>query len=149
MTLITNYGLKAPWQDFRIVTMKPCNQCGKCCINYSDGGLSATADEIEFWEVFRPHIYEYVSDGKIWMDPDTGEQISRCPWLEKLPEQEKYTCSIYHDRPDDCKHYPVDIQQMINDECEMLEVKDLAQPQQAQSTLDHLMLDSRPSSSRE
>ncbi|MGK0250563.1 MAG: Fe-S-cluster containining protein [Oleispira sp.] len=124
--------------------MKECNQCGKCCINYSDGGLSATADEIEFWEIFRPHISKYVSGGKIWMDPTTGKQISRCPWLEKLPDQEKYTCNIYHDRPDDCKHYPVTIPQMINDECEMLELKDLSQPKLAQRTLDKLMIDSRP-----
>ncbi|HHJ18661.1 MAG TPA: YkgJ family cysteine cluster protein, partial [Gammaproteobacteria bacterium] len=28
--------------------MKECNQCGKCCIKYSDGGLSASSSEIEF-----------------------------------------------------------------------------------------------------
>ena len=124
--------------------MKDCNQCGKCCTKYSDGGLSASASEIELWDVFRPEIYRYVKDGKIWMDPVTGQQIPRCPWLEKLPGQEKYTCSIYYDRPDDCKHYPVTIEQMVNDECEMLEVKDLANPRQAQKTLDKLMADSRP-----
>jgi Fe-S-cluster containining protein len=128
------------WEDI----VKECNQCGKCCINYSDGGLSATADEIEYWEIFRPHISEYVSRGKIWMNPATGKQISRCPWLEKPAGQEKYICSIYHDRPDDCKHYPVTIPQMIKDECEMLELKDLSQPKQAQTKLDQLMSNSRP-----
>jgi len=53
-------------------SMKDCNQCGKCCIKYGTGGLSASADEIEFWEVFRPEIYRYVSDKKIWLSPDTG-----------------------------------------------------------------------------
>jgi hypothetical protein len=33
---------------------------------------------------------------------------------------------------------------MINDECEMLELKDLSQPKLAQRTLDKLMIDSRP-----
>jgi len=33
---------------------------------------------------------------------------------------------------------------MINDECEMLEAKDLAKPKQAQKTLNKLMVDSRP-----
>ena len=125
--------------------MKECNQCGKCCENYSDGGLSASEIEIEFWEIFRPHIYSFVSEGNIWMDPNTGKQIERCPWLRQLPNQGKYVCDIYNDRPDDCKHYPVTIEQMIKDECEMLEARDLVNPKQAQSALDKLMADSRPS----
>jgi Fe-S-cluster containining protein len=129
--------------------VKDCNQCGKCCKNYSDGGLSATASEIEFWEIFRPDIYRYVSDGKIWMSPDTGKQIKRCPWLQQLPGQDKYICDIYYDRPDECRHYPVTIDQMVIDECEMLEEHDLVKPKQAQSVLDRLMADSRPSVERE
>ena len=124
--------------------MKDCNQCGKCCINYSNGGLSASASEIEWWDNNRPDIARYVTDGHIWMDPDTGKQLDRCPWLKKLPHENKYTCDIYYDRPDDCKYYPVSIDDMIKDECEMLEKWDLANPEQAQTTLDKLMTDSRP-----
>jgi len=78
------------------------------------------------------------------MDPENGKQIALCPWLRKVPDQEKYTCDIYYDRPDDCKYYPVTIEQMVNDECEMLEVQDLAKPKQAQKVLDKLMAESRP-----
>ena len=124
--------------------MKECNQCGKCCTKYSDGGLSASASEIEYWENFRPDIYSYVSGGNIWISPDTGEQIKLCPWLRKLPNQNRYMCDIYYDRPDDCKYYPVTIEEMIKDECEMLEVQDLSNPKQAQRILDKLMADSRP-----
>lgn len=124
--------------------MKECNQCGKCCINYSDGGLSATPAEVEYWEMFRPDIFAYVKNDEIWISPETGKQLERCPWLRQAPGQHKYTCDIYHDRPDDCKHYPVTIDQMIEDECEMLEVKDLEKPRQAQKTLDRIMKDSRP-----
>ena len=124
--------------------MKQCNQCGKCCIKYSNGRLSASASEIELWDIFKPEIYRYVRSGKIWMDPITGKQIELCPWLRKAPEKEIYTCDIYYDRPDDCKHYPVTIEQMINDECEMLEVQDLITPKKAQQNLDKLMADSRP-----
>ena len=124
--------------------MKECNQCGKCCTKYSDGGLSVTADEIKSWDMFRPDIYNYVNDGKIWFDPETGKQLALCPWLRKLPNENKFTCDIYYDRPDDCKFYPVTIEQMINDECEMLEIRDLTKPEQAQKTLDKLMTDSRP-----
>lgn len=124
--------------------VKECNQCGKCCTNYSNGGLSASESEIDFWENHRPDIHRYVSDGKIWMNPDTGEQLELCPWLRKLPNQNKTICDIYDDRPDDCKYYPTTIAEMIKDECEMLEVQDLLRPKQAQKTLDKMMADSRP-----
>jgi Fe-S-cluster containining protein len=124
--------------------MKACNQCGKCCIHYSDGGLSATADEIENWKAFKPEIYQYVKEGNIWMDPESGAQLKRCPFLQENSNK-KYTCSIYLDRPDDCRHYPVTISEMIRDECEMIEVVDLQRPKFAQIKLDKLMADSRPS----
>jgi Fe-S-cluster containining protein len=129
--------------------MKECTQCGKCCLLYSDGGLSASAEEVEAWETFNPAIAKYVVDGKIWMDPDTGEQLTRCPWLELLPADstsgpDKYGCRIYQDRPEDCRHYPTSIAEMVRDGCEMIEVRDLDAPEQAQKTLDQLMSDSRP-----
>jgi Fe-S-cluster containining protein len=124
--------------------VKKCNQCGKCCKKYSDGGLSASAEEIASWEAFWPEIYCHVKDGQIWVNPDSGEQLVRCPWLRKLPDQEKYICDIYFERPGDCRYYPVTIEQMITDECEMLEPHDLANPRQAQKILDKLMADSRP-----
>ena len=125
--------------------MKECNSCGKCCIKYSNGGLSTSDIELEYWEVFRPDISRYVCDGNIWMNPNSGEQIERCPWLRKVPNSKILTCDIYHDRPDDCRFYPVTIAEMIKDECEMLEAKDFKNPKQAQKDLDILMIDSRPS----
>lgn len=124
--------------------MKDCNQCGKCCIKYSYGGLSATATEIELWEIFRPDIANYVDGGNIWISPVTGKHLQLCPWLRRAPDQNRYTCDIYDDRPEDCKSYPVAIDQMIEDGCEMLEPKDLANPKQAQNRLNLIMSDSRP-----
>lgn len=82
--------------------------------------------------------------GKIWISPTTGKQMLRCPWLRKLPGQDKYGCRIYLDRPDECKHYPTTVSEMIRDGCEMLEPRDLKNPAAAQKTLDTLMSDSRP-----
>ena len=129
--------------------MRECNQCGRCCLQYGDGGLSATAEEIQSWEIFSPAIAEYVVNGKIWMDPVSGEQLTCCPWLEVLPERSgsgsnKYGCRIYHDRPLDCRHYPVSIADMVRDGCEMIEVGDIEAPKTAQIALDRLMADSRP-----
>lgn len=126
--------------------MKDCNQCGKCCTNYGGGGLSASASEIDQWETYRPDIASYVRDGEIWFSPETGKLLTTCPWLRKLPGQVKFTCEIYDDRPNDCKYYPVRIEDMVRDECEMLEARDLANPKQAQKKLDFIMADSRPPS---
>lgn len=73
----------------------------------------------------------------------TGQQLTRCPWLAQIPNN-KWGCSIYHDRPDDCRYYPVEIAQMIEDKCEMLEVRDLTDYPTAQKKLDELMTLSRP-----
>ena len=124
--------------------MKDCNQCGKCCTLYGGGGLSVTPDEIDWWETNRPDIEEFVKGGEIWIDPATGKQMLSCPWLHKLPGQEKYGCHIYMDRPDECKHYPTTVSEMIRDGCEMLEARDLRNPTAAQKALDILMSDSRP-----
>jgi len=132
--------------------MKDCNQCGKCCIKYGDGALSASDEDIEMWEVFRPHIAQYVRNKQIWFDPKTDKQLSFCPFLEKVPVadnssgQAKYTCAIYQDRPEDCRHYPSNIAEMVRDECEMIEIVDLTNTKQAQNKLDKLMSDSRPPS---
>jgi Fe-S-cluster containining protein len=124
--------------------VKECNQCGKCCTKYGNGGLSASDIEIDWWETNRPDIASYIGGGKLWISPITGKQMLRCPWLRKLPGQEKYICRIYYDRPDDCKQYPVDIDQMLRDGCEMLDARDLNDPKKAQRSLDILMSDSRP-----
>jgi uncharacterized protein len=127
-----------------VQTLKDCNQCGKCCAKYGGDGLSVSENEVELWETFRPDIHKFVYSGGIWFDPGTKEQLTQCPWLRRVPNQSKYTCDIYLDRPDDCKFYPVTIDQMIEDECEMLEVQDLAKPRQAQDALNKIMIDSRP-----
>ncbi len=123
--------------------MKECNSCGKCCIKYSDGYLSAESVEIDYWEEHRPDIFQYVHHGKIWMDPQTGQQLSLCPFLKKEPNKNQYSCDIYYDRPDDCKLYPSNIAEMIRDECEMIEAKDLRDSKKAQKELDIIMTDSR------
>lgn len=123
--------------------MKECNQCGKCCIKYSNGGLSVSVKQIDYWENYRPEIFRYVKEENIWMDPETGKQIELCPWLRKAPNQNKYTCDIYYDRPDDCKYYPSTIDEMIIDECEMLEEKDFSNSKQTKKTLEKIMEDSR------
>jgi len=56
--------------------VKECNQCGKCCIKYSNGGLSVSVGQVDYWENYRPDIYRYVNQGSIWIDPETDKQIA-------------------------------------------------------------------------
>lgn len=128
--------------------MKECNQCGKCCIKYGGGDLSATLQEIEMWALFNPEIYQYVKDDEIWFDPHTQLRLTVCPFLEIAPKKAPshktmYTCSIYLDRPEDCRQYPSLVSEMIRDECEMIEPKDINNQPKAQRKLDIIMLDSR------
>ena len=124
--------------------MKECNQCGKCCTLYGGDGLSVSAEEIDGWETHRPDIAAYVSGGKIWINPETGQQMLHCPWLRKVPGEPKYLCDIYFDRPEECRQYPVTVEEMLRDGCEMLQPADLERPKKAQQALDALMADSRP-----
>ena len=127
--------------------MKDCNQCGKCCTKYGGEDLSVSTEEIELWQLFNPEIAEYVIDDEIWFDPNTGEKLQQCPFLELVPKSTpaKYTCSIYLNRPEDCRHYPSLISEMVRDGCEMIEASDLDAPIKAQKTLDLLMQASRSS----
>ena len=128
--------------------MKACNQCGKCCIKYGGADLSVTKDEIALWELFEPEIFAYVKGGKVWFDPNSGEPLQQCPFLKietpgSANSGTKYTCDIYLNRPEDCRHYPSLVSEMIRDECEMIETIDLENPKRAQTKLDVLMQDDR------
>jgi len=46
----------------------------------------------------------YIHD--IWVNPKTGDDAWRCPWLRKLPKQDKYICRIQDVKPEHCKNYP-------------------------------------------
>jgi Fe-S-cluster containining protein len=119
--------------------MKACNACGKCCVKYSHGQLSASPQDIELWASFRPDISAFVQAGEIWIDPNSEELIELCPWLKKDPDSARFLCDIYLDRPEDCRAYPATIADMIKDDCEMLEAKDMRDLKQAQKTLNDIM----------
>lgn len=76
------------------------------------------------------------------MDPESGKQIELCPWLRKEPGQIRFSCAIYFDRPEDCRVYPARVSDMVADECEMLEAKDITDFKRAQNELDTKFRDS-------
>ena len=100
-----------PPQNFK------CTQCGNCCLNLYDAfSTCATEEDIQLWKnEGREDILEWVSfigthdqfvAADIWISPETGEEVARCPWLRKLPNKRKYVCRIYDVKPRHCREYP-------------------------------------------
>ncbi len=94
-----------------------CKQCGNCCLNLGDAfETCATDQDIRLWnEEKRDDIFEWVDPipvggGQfvydIWISPVTGDDVSRCPWLRKLPKKNKYICRIHDVKPVHCREYP-------------------------------------------
>ncbi len=94
-----------------------CRQCGQCCINLSGAFQTTVSDEdVAMWEMEgRYDILEWVDSfplgddayiHDIWIHPEHGEDVSRCPWLRKLPGKEKYICRIHDLKPEHCRNYP-------------------------------------------
>jgi len=112
--------------------MRACTHCGKCCLKYKgDKWLgSATEADMLLWLIRAPEVLDYLGGNHydLWVSPETGKELQRCPWLDKLPSQEKYRCRIHDVRPEVCRDYPIDFDQMIDLDCEMLEAGDLDKP---------------------
>ncbi|MBC8440559.1 MAG: YkgJ family cysteine cluster protein [Deltaproteobacteria bacterium] len=94
-----------------------CKQCGNCCLNLSDAFQTSVSDEeMALWEMEgRYDILEWVTSihlgedhyiHDIWISPKTGDDVARCPWLRKLPKQDKYICRIHDLKPEHCRNYP-------------------------------------------
>ena len=98
-----------------------CQQCGNCCLQFGHISLELNKNEIARWteseEVvpsnFGHHKLEdfvyYTAEAglaDLWFHPDTGEELSRCPFLRKKKSQ--YKCLIYRLRPEACKYFPLD-----------------------------------------
>ena len=94
-----------------------CIQCGNCCLNLNDAiSVCATEEDIQLWRTEgREDILEWVSfitaggqfiAADIWINPKTGEEAIRCPWLRKIPNKSKYICRIQDLKPKHCREYP-------------------------------------------
>jgi Fe-S-cluster containining protein len=108
--------------------MRECTRCGKCCEIYGDALGCVTDVDLDLWAE-RPDILRWVGGGDLWVNPVTHEEACGCPWLSKQPNR-RGSCRIYEHRPEICREYPVNVTQMIDDGCEMLEPGDLDKPKE-------------------
>lgn len=66
-------------------------------------------EDVRRWEAAgREDILQWVEcTHDIWIHPETGDDVDRCPWLRKVRGQDRYQCRIYTLRPDICRNYPL------------------------------------------
>jgi len=94
-----------------------CRCCGHCCRNLPDAynGCVSDADLRRWLERGRVDLTARVQtldlgpNNKLhlaWIDPETGDNVERCPWLRRRPDRKGYLCAINDIKPDHCRAYP-------------------------------------------
>lgn len=94
-----------------------CRCCGHCCLTLVDAFNGCVSDaDLERWQTAgRSDLLAWVQtldlgpDNKLhmaWVDPETGEDVERCPWLLDDLQRNRYLCGIEAIKPDHCRAYP-------------------------------------------
>jgi Fe-S-cluster containining protein len=103
-----------------------CLQCGKCCrtLDYHN---EATANDVARWkQTGRNEILDWVGsfqkDGRetvyrIWIKPGTRTFAETCPFLQKMPHENRWICRIHDVKPQICRQYPVSRKHAIMTGC--------------------------------
>lgn len=103
-----------------------CQQCGKCCrtLDYHN---EVTAEDVARWKhTSRTDILDWVgvfekngpeSVYRIWIKPGTREFAETCPFLKKMPHENRWICRIHNVKPQICRQYPVSRKHAIMTGC--------------------------------
>lgn len=83
-----------------------CVGCGSCCEEFG-GVLAAEEADLARWRrEGRDDLLARVGEGgALWVAPDTGEELDRCPFFERLGS-DAGRCAIHETKPDMCRAYP-------------------------------------------
>lgn len=93
-----------------------CRRCGHCCLTLIDAYNGCVSDaDLERWrQAGRHDLLERVQTLELgpgnqlhlaWIDPASGEEVERCPWLAG-DAPGNYACGIESLKPDHCRAYP-------------------------------------------
>ena len=94
-----------------------CRCCGHCCLHLLDAFNGCVSDaDLERWQrldrsdlLARVKTLELGPDNRLhtaWLDPETGEDVERCPWLLDRIDRCGHLCGIDDIKPDHCRDYP-------------------------------------------
>jgi len=89
-----------------------CNRCGKCCASYGDFiRIERPLTGRDYYcrygiknELFLAHIEGDFVDSHP-PDSNEGKPKKGCPFLQKNPSVEGFTCAIYATRPQICREF--------------------------------------------
>lgn len=93
-----------------------CRRCGHCCLTLVDAYRGALSEgDLERWRrAGRTDLLAWVQTLELgpgnvlhlaWVDPETGDDVDRCPWLVQDADG-LYGCSIEDLKPDHCRAFP-------------------------------------------
>lgn len=94
-----------------------CHGCGHCCLQLIDAynGCVSDADLLRWQKLGRDDILAWVQTLELgpgnrlhtaWVDPDSGDDVERCPWLLDKIDRNGHLCGIDQIKPDHCRAYP-------------------------------------------
>jgi Fe-S-cluster containining protein len=93
-----------------------CRQCGRCCTSL-DYHNELTEEDMAQWErMGRSDILKWVRvierEGRerayrIWTVPGTTRLTDICPFLKKIPSENRWECLIHDVKPAICRQYPL------------------------------------------
>ena len=94
-----------------------CRCCGHCCLNLIDAynGVVSDADLQRWQQLGRDDLIAWVETLDLgpgnmlhtaWVDPETGEDVERCPWVLDKIDESGHLCGIDNVKPDHCRAYP-------------------------------------------
>lgn len=94
-----------------------CRCCGHCCLTLVDAYNGCVSDaDLERWRqrgrvdlLDRVKTLELGPGNRLhtaWLDPATGDDVERCPWLLERIDRQGYLCAIDDIKPDHCRSYP-------------------------------------------
>lgn len=92
-----------------------CRQCGHCCRNLDYYDQLTEADCHRWQALGRTDILEKVRRFKqqdntfvyrMWERRGVANPDRICPWLNKIPTQNRWECRIHEVRPGICRQYP-------------------------------------------
>jgi Fe-S-cluster containining protein len=109
-----------------------CRQCGECCRSL-DYHNAVTVHDVAYWEeIGRQDVLDWVGTFRkndqepvyrIWIKPGTREFAETCPFLEKIPHENHWTCRIHDVKPRICREYPVSRKHAVMTGCPGFDAK--------------------------
>jgi len=93
-----------------------CRQCGRCCTSLDYQNELTEEDVVRWEELGRTDILKWVRvierEGRerayrIWTVPGTTRLADNCPFLKKIPSENRWECLIQDVKPAICRQYPL------------------------------------------